>query len=178
METLRYRLASVISYRKEIFPIVLCCCFAILGTSCEEEGACEVKISLSTGNLYSCREGYIDETCKSSSDAERVFHEGKSCASLGYTHTNSHGAFTADADNLRTPGDSGAFQNDLNSGGGVANCSGGYNGPTFDIQIDSQCQTAYAYACSGSEAGVKAACSIYKTYQKNDPSIPNCPYCS
>ena len=178
MKTLRSRLKSLITYgRNPLLPIALCCGFAVLGTSCEEEGACEVKIPLSNYSLYSCREGVIDEHCKSSSSADRVFHEGKSCASLGYIYADNKGGHTADADNLRTPGKNGAFQNDLSSGG-IGGCNGGYNGPTFDIQIDSQCQTAYAYTCAGSTEGVKAACAIYKGYQQSNPSIPNCPYCN
>lgn len=161
--------------RKSILLSLVLGCSAVF-VSCEEEGSCEIKIILSNGNLYSCREGNTEETCSDSEDVERVFHEGKSCASLGYPHKEQTGAYVAKVGDFRTPGDNGAFQNDLV--GGVAGCSGGYNGPTFDIQIDSQCQTAYAYTCSGSTAGVKAACAIYKTYQQNDPSIPNCPYCS
>lgn len=64
-----------------------------------------------------------------------------------------------------------------NDAGGV-DCSGGYNGPEFDIQIDSQCQAAYAYACSGAQEGVDAACSLYKGFQSQDSSIPDCPYCN
>lgn len=162
------------------FRVFLVCCFAIIVMSCEKEGVCEVKIE-ANGYIYSCREGSTEETCNDSSGVERVFHEGKSCASLGYPFKNSSGAYTAEQGKYRTPGDNGAFQNDLNntgSSGGVAGCSGGYNGPTFDIQIDSQCQAAYAYKCAGSQQGVDATCAIYKTYQRNDPSIPNCPYCS
>jgi hypothetical protein len=68
-----------------------------------------------------------------------------------------------------------------NTGGGSSsgiNCSGGYQGPEFDIQIDSQCQAAFAYKCAGNTAGVTATCKIYNTYRQNDPKIPKCPYCN
>lgn len=162
------------------FKVFIGCCLAIIVMSCEKEGVCEIKIQ-ANGYIYSCREGTTDEACNDSSGVERVFHEGKSCASLGYPFKNSSGAYTSQQDKLDKPGSNGAFQNDLNNpggGGGVAGCSGGYNGPTFDIQIDSQCQAAYAYKCAGSQQGVDATCAIYKTYQRNDSSIPNCPYCS
>ncbi len=150
----------------------------ILLFSCEEkEGACETKFGSSSRPLYSCRNDSDDALCNvEQSGVEKVFHEGKSCASLGYTHPTPNDSFTAEADDYETPGSGGAFQND--TPGGVAGCTGSYDGPTFDIQIDSQCQAAYAYTCSGSAAGVKATCAIYKSYQKDNPKIPNCPYCS
>lgn len=145
----------------------------LMTTSCTEEGACEVRIE-ANGYIYSCREGSNENACSNSSGADRVFHEGKSCASLGYSYKNSSGAYTAKPDDFRTPGKNGAFQG---SGGSAGLCTDEYEGPEFDIQIDSQCKTAYAYACSGAQQGVDAACAIYKAYQKDNPSIPNCPYC-
>lgn len=48
-------------------------------------------------------------------------------------------------------------------GSGTGGCgSSGYNGPEFDIQVDSQCKAAYAYKCAGNQQGVDAACAIYK----------------
>lgn len=60
----------------------------------------------------------------------------------------------------------------------AGNCDlNNYSGPNFDIQIDSQCKTAYAYDCSGNQDGVAAACAIYNQYREQDPTIPVCPYC-
>lgn len=60
-----------------------------------------------------------------------------------------------------------------------ANCDmNNYKGPEFDIQFDSQCKAAYLYKCAGNQKGLEATCAIYKNYQKQDPSIPNCPYCN
>jgi hypothetical protein len=65
-----------------------------------------------------------------------------------------------------------------NSGTGAVNCDlNNYDGPNFNIQIDSQCKTAYAYDCAGNADGVTLACALYKQYQDEDPSIPDCPYC-
>jgi hypothetical protein len=62
-----------------------------------------------------------------------------------------------------------------------ANCDmSNYNGPEFDIQIDSQCKTAYAYQCAGNEDGRKTACALYNNYKsqwKGSGSFPKCPYC-
>lgn len=64
-------------------------------------------------------------------------------------------------------------------GGSGAGCSiSNYNGPEFDIQIDGQCKAAFIYQCVGNTEGVKAACEIYRNWQKHQPGIPNCPYCN
>lgn len=60
----------------------------------------------------------------------------------------------------------------------IAGCSTGYQGPDFDIQIDSQCKAAYAYRCQGNDAGVRAACEVYRGWQQHQSGIPNCPYCN
>ncbi|HRX00578.1 MAG TPA: hypothetical protein P5280_13880 [Cyclobacteriaceae bacterium] len=149
---------------------------SLLNFACEEEGSCEIRIDINGNScIYSCREGSTEDSCESSEGVDRVFHEGQSCANLGYPYKNDTGAFTAEPDDFNSPGDNGYFANLPSSP--VGGCSGPYNGPTFDIQIDSQCQTAYAYSCSGFQKGVDAACAIYKTYQKDNPKIPDCPYC-
>lgn len=60
----------------------------------------------------------------------------------------------------------------------IAGCSTGYQGPDFDIQIDSQCKAAYAYKCQGNDQGVRAACDVYRGWQQHQSGIPNCPYCN
>lgn len=52
-----------------------------------------------------------------------------------------------------------------------------YEGPIFNTQIDSQCQLAYVYDCEGNQEGVEAACDVYRFWQEQDSSIPDCPYC-
>lgn len=148
---------------------------SLLNFSCQEEGSCEIRIDINGDYyIYSCREGSTDDSCGNSEGVDRVFHEGRSCASLGYPYKDDSDAFTAEPDDYRTVGDNGYF---VNEPGSVGGCSGSYDGPTFDIQIDSQCQTAYAYSCSNFQKGVDAACAIYKAYQKDNPKIPDCPYC-
>ncbi|MEP4533410.1 MAG: hypothetical protein ABJ004_09995 [Cyclobacteriaceae bacterium] len=66
--------------------------------------------------------------------------------------------------------------NEDNEGSGDA--CGDYAGPEFNIQIDSQCKTAQLYLCAGNADGVTVACGLYKQYQAEDSSIPNCPYCN
>lgn len=145
--------------------------------SCEsKDGACESKIkSADNKYIYSCREANDDTGCSiEQTGVEKFFHEGASCASLGYSYGESNGAWHVSEDDWNTPGTGGVFKNDV---GGGLNCEGGYDGPQFDIQIDSQCQTAFVYRCSGAEDAADAACSVYKAWQKDNPSIPNCPYC-
>ncbi|MEO9477556.1 MAG: hypothetical protein ABJG41_18565 [Cyclobacteriaceae bacterium] len=68
---------------------------------------------------------------------------------------------------------------DLNEDdGGSGDACGDYAGPEFNIQIDSQCKTAQLYLCAGNSDGVTVACGLYKQYQAQDSSIPNCPYCN
>lgn len=168
-------LCHCVKIKRTVVLLVVSIMLLLFNTSCEEEGACEVKIE-ANGYIYSCREEKTETFCSNyPSSSESVFHEGKSCASLGYPYKSSTtDAYTAKPDDFSTPGKDGAFAGSSGSAG--AGCDD-YNGPTFDIQIDSQCQAAYAYSCSGVQQGVDAACAIYKSYQKNNPSIPNCPYC-
>jgi len=169
---------SLQSAFKTAFLLLWVTAFVPLATSCEEkEGACEIKIRTASKNLFSCRNDSDDSGCSiEQSDVEKVFHTGKSCSSLGYNYKTPNGSFTSEDGSYDTPGENGAFQNDTGSGG-IGGCTGSYDGPSFDIQIDSQCQAAYAYTCSGSADGVKATCSIYKAYQRDNPKIPDCPYC-
>ncbi|UXP32922.1 hypothetical protein N6H18_03000 [Reichenbachiella agarivorans] len=161
------------------YLLLLALLFTTLWSGCEDpEGACETKISVGGSQyIYSCRNKSYDEGCNSGSASEAVFHEGKDCQSLGYQFQETTDAWFYSEDETRKPGANGAFKSDKNTRSG-ADCNGGYNGPEFDIQIDSQCQTAYIYTCSGAQEGVDAACAIYKAWQKENSSIPNCPYCN
>ncbi|MCB0489207.1 MAG: hypothetical protein R2820_11630 [Cyclobacteriaceae bacterium] len=167
---------ALIKINLRLVSVSMLIALSFLNFSCEEEGSCEIRIDVGGSYyIYSCREGSTEDTCDSSEGVDRVFHEGLSCANLGYPYKDNSGGFSANPDDFRSPGDNGYFAN--LPGGPVGGCSGSYDGPTFDIQIDSQCQTAYAYSCSGVQQGVDAACAIYKAYQKDNPKIPDCPYC-
>jgi|GEM_PF-3434098 len=63
------------------------------------------------------------------------------------------------------------------SAGSSSDACGDYKGPEFNIQIDSQCKTAQLYKCAGNADGVTVACALYKQWQDQDSSIPDCPYC-
>ena len=112
---------------------------------------------------------------------DKVYWLDKSCEDLGYTSKgSSEGSwhFTS-PDGETTPGRNGAFWDKYGgSQSGVSCDASNYAGPEFDIQIDGQCKAAYAYKCAGNQTGVEAACSIYKDFQRQDSSIPNCPYCN
>lgn len=157
--------------------LLLFTCATGLLLACEEEdNACETQININGKKSYFCINTISESGCAtSSSSTTQVLHEGKSCQDIGYMYESSSGGFYSEPNDNSQPGDGGSFSGSSGSAG--AGCDG-YDGPTFDIQIDSQCQTAYAYSCSGVQQGVDAACAIYKTYQRNDPSIPDCPYCN
>lgn len=146
----------------------------------EEEGACEVKQPSATGGAsYYCYNEVSSDLCGNLGGVEAVYHEGTPCTALGYTvasGSNFEGRYTVEANDLSKPGANGAFKDDTSNNQG-GNCSEEYEGPLFDTQIDSQCQLAYIYACENFQQGVDAACDIYRTFQANDPSIPDCPYC-
>lgn len=161
-----------------LLPLAALFLFVLL-TSCEKEGACEKKTVISGAgySLYSCENSATETTCDIASKVydEVYHHPGKSCASLGYVYKTSNKAIIHASEDGKSPGANGSFTNESAGGG----CAGGsYEGPLFDIQIDSQCQNAYAARCAGQDAVADASCSIYKSYQSNDSSIPDCPYCN
>lgn len=152
--------------------------------SCEEEtGACESEIVNFQGfTLFTCRENREAFLCEGSDDH---FWVDKNCANLGYPFYNeTNESWQSGANSNTTPGrygywgDKSASGSDTGSGGTGSCDASGYNGPEFDIQVDSQCKAAYAYQCSGNAQGVAATCAIYKQFRDDNPSIPPCPYCS
>jgi len=64
------------------------------------------------------------------------------------------------------------------NGDGSGNCDlSNYNGPNVNIQAGAQCQYAYVYACAGYQPGVDVACELYRQWQQDNPSLPDCTYC-
>lgn len=57
-----------------------------------------------------------------------------------------------------------------------------YDGPEFDIQVDSQCKMAYMYDCVGDIEARDATCKLYYEYGNSvwtgSGSLPDCPYCN
>ncbi len=77
--------------------------------------------------------------------------------------------------------------NNNNNNNGSGSCSGSYNGPNYDIQIDAHCMQAYNMVCnqgySKSSSEVQQVCNTYKGMvsccKPSTPSTyPNCPYCN
>jgi hypothetical protein len=159
---------------------------AIFSGCKKEEGACESKFQNFQGyTLYTCNNDVETDMCESSGEH---FWEDKSCINLGYLYYNAKNeSWQIDEDNNGIPGPNGYWGDGTGSGNGTppsgsggtggACDESGYKGPDFDIQVDSQCKAAYYYQCIGNNDGVKAACTIYKQWQADDSSIPNCPYC-
>lgn len=162
---------------KTIHIILAFFSFLLLFSACgkNKTGACESKTSYVSGVVYTCYDAQDEDFCDGTNGSitSAVWHSGKTCQELGYTHKNySTGAYTANSSGS-APGANGAFGS--GGGGGGSNCNGGsYNGPEFDIQIDAQCKAAYQYKCAGHQQGVDAACAIYNTYS----NVPPCPYCN
>ena len=68
-------------------------------------------------------------------------------------------------------------------GGSSVDCDiANYDGPEFDIQVDSQCKAAYLYDCVGDTAARDAACHLYYEYGNavwtGSGSLPDCRYCN
>jgi len=140
-------------------------------------------------------------------DAEGAPHDVSGVArviSSDFTATDSYASYIGDLEvdltivDLGSPSNlngtiyvSGEKNKTTSSGNGSGGSSGlssdvpggctEYSGPEFDIQIDAQCQAAWAYLCAGYSKDsdpVKTSCAIYKALQKDYPNAPNCPYCN
>ncbi|MGE0589506.1 MAG: hypothetical protein AB7O48_13095 [Cyclobacteriaceae bacterium] len=157
---------------------------SVVYLSCEEEerGACESEIVNFQGfTLFICEEDEESELCEGSKDH---FWKDKTCANLGYPYYNdTNKSWQAGSANNTIPGAYGYWGDQSASGsdggGGTGSCdASGYQGPEFDIQVDSQCKAAYAYQCAGNTQGIAATCAIYNQFKADNPSIPDCPYCS
>jgi hypothetical protein len=150
-------------------------------SGCEKEtGACESSYENWQGyTLYTCEQNEESDMCEGSREH---FWKDKSCSDLGYDYYNTNNkSYQIDAQNNGIPGPYGYWGDGSASGGSGSGGScdaSGYKGPNFDIQVDSQCKTAYFYKCQGNTQGQNAACAVYKQWQQDDPSIPNCPYCN
>ena len=163
--------------------------------SCKDKnkrnGVCESKWGISSPDYYCALTA--EENCFV---GVHVYYDEKSCESLGYTKpyegsSGPTGVKFISPEGIKIPGDNGYFANPPSSGGsgGSAGGSGGaacdlenYNGPEFNIQVDSQCKTAYAYECAGLTEARDVACQTYYDYGNSvwtgSGSLPTCPYCN
>lgn len=67
---------------------------------------------------------------------------------------------------------------DLTDVSGSLNCDmDDYAGPIFNIQIHSQCQTAFLYDCFGYYDAAQVACQLYYDWDDGSGNLPDCPYC-
>jgi len=173
-----------------LFPLII----MILFTGCEllfeDEvlGACERSAITSRGNqIYYCQNDKSEYLCDIVIDDSNhtQLWEDKTCINLGYFYDQGNNIWQADEDNNVKPGAFGRWGDGTASGteadadNSGASCSeDDYDGPEFDIQIDSQCKLAFIYKCSNHAEGVAAACAIYQVYRNQFPDIPECPYCN
>lgn len=158
----------------------------MLVSGCEKNqlGVCEMRWGSSSYSYY-C----VVKDAESCTSGWEYYFESKSCSDLGYTekHTGSGGpqfntAFVS-PDGKDVPGENGYFAGGGGAGGGSVNCDlANYDGPEFDIQVDSQCKTAYLYDCAGDITARNAACDLYYEYGNDvwtgSGSLPKCPYCN
>ena len=155
--------------------------FTIVLSSCGKNKNGVWEMYRAVDNIYVCfpeKSDYMKE------NADRVYWEDKSCSVLGYTEKGSSAGswHYVNSKGERYPGANGAFKNrGGSSSGSGSNCDpNNYNGPNFNIQIDSQCKTAHAYKCAGNQQGVQTACGLYYSYEsqwQGPGSFPRCPYC-
>lgn len=181
------------SIRGRLFSSLFTLITMIILTGCplfeEEEmnGACETSIINFNGDqIYKCENDQENDRCdRNDAEISDRFWEGKTCINLGYFFDGGFSGWRYDEQNNVKPGAYGAWGDGSASGTEAdANNSGGscgeddYDGPEFDIQIDSQCKAAFVYRCSGADEAADVACQLYQVYRDQDSSIPVCPYCN
>jgi len=152
---------------------------ALTGCFEDEQGACITHDYEHDQPLHYCFNDEYDYTCESSSSSyQQDFHADARCTDLGYKYF----CTTLDFEQYGLSGSSRYIGNSqcdprVPPQDGVEGCSGTYQGPIFDPQVDSFCQAAYAQMCAGNQQGVDANCAIYKQFEEDNPGIPTCPYC-
>lgn len=138
--------------------------------------------------IYVC---YPEDSDYLSETDYRIYWASKSCNDLGYSERGSSIAdhHFVNENGESTPGRNGAFWDDYNSNSGSSSGGGGssaacdlanYNGPEFNIQVDSQCKTAYIYDCQQLYQERDVACDLYYSWESSwtgSGSFPSCPYC-
>ncbi|MBI1184825.1 hypothetical protein GC194_11160 [bacterium] len=156
-------------------------------------GVCESKMSTTSGNTYYyCETSESADVCESSNIGSHHY-SSESCKNLGYTEKGGSSVSWKDGDvyfispdGANTPGSNGYYSGGGSSsggsssggGGGGANCDmSNYKGPEFNVQIDSQCKTAYLYDCAGETDHRDVACRLYYEWDDGSGSFPKCPYC-
>ncbi len=154
----------------------------------EAKGACETSlINIEGYRLYKCENDEDQQSCSTNeSDFTDVFWEGRTCINLGYFYDGGSSGWRYDEQNNVKPGAYGNWgdgtasgtEADANNSGGASCSEDDYDGPEFDIQIDSQCKLAFIYRCSQADEAADVACSIYQGWRDQNPSIPACPYCN
>lgn len=161
--------------------------FSCLKEKVERKGVCESYWGISSPDYYCALTG--EENCFVGVHA---YHAEKSCESLGYTEPyggsgGPDGVKFVSPEGIKTPGVNGIFGNPnaYSGSGGSSGASCGledYDGPEFNIQVDSQCKTAFVYDCSGNTVGRDAACQTYYDYGNSvwtgSGPLPTCPYCN
>jgi hypothetical protein len=112
---------------------------------------------------------------------EEYWAKGQQCKNYGYVfRDNNNGNNNYDGLSGGTkPGPNGYFGGGLNTGSGSkpSYCNSPYNSPTNDVQLNSLCQTAYLYRCSGNTTAANFTCAQYKKIPQSGGGI-NCPYCN
>lgn len=109
--------------------------------------------------------------------------KGKRCEEFGYTFVSPYPTPNYEGPNDGTqPGTGGYFANLLTSGNPGNStldvfCKTAYVSPTSDVQLNSLCQTAYLYYCSGNKSQGDFTCSVYKSIPQSGTTTVQCSYC-
>lgn len=105
------------------------------------------------------------------------WYSGKKCEELGYEfedNSNGNNNFKI----LTSPPVNSYFSNGSTGSGSIPSyCAAGYKSPTTDVQLNSHCQTAFIYRCSGNKAAADVTCAQYKNIEQSSPVVV-CPVCN
>lgn len=101
------------------------------------------------------------------------WYSGKKCEELGYSVVDEN-----NFEILTSPPANSYFRSGSSGSGSIPSyCAAGYKSPTTDVQLNSLCQTAFIYRCSGNKAAADITCAQYKNIEQSSPVVV-CPVCN
>lgn len=177
------RLVTFVSADSSALLLLLVPAFVAAGTLAGCRGACVTRFA-DTGS-YDCG-SESEMVCQNNYCTEYrdwcAYYPGTSCEDLGLvdntTRTgaeDSPWAFSNDWTPPSSPEPAWESTGD-GTGGGTAACGTYHDGGIDDVQIQSQCQAAYAYSCQGNTEGIDATCNVLAGWGSQWKA--KCPYCS
>lgn len=171
---------------RRVLSVVLLLLMCSFFMSCEEEDEDDDRATM----CYEVSGNYLTVNC--------MYNSSGSCESENKNSLGNYDTWQACyndmsdvVDNYAATGNISPGPNSNGGGGGSGDGGGGssancdlayYNGPEFDIQVDSQCKAAFVYDCVGEIEARNASCDLYYEYGNavwtGPGSLPDCPYCN